>query len=77
MFTLDTDKRYTVEGYAGVVFYLDENRGEGEWVQDITSDTVIAVMVGDDREHEVSIDDLTEISDDDYCSDCGQIGCGW
>jgi hypothetical protein len=33
-------------------------------------------MVGDDRVHVVDVDDLTEISDEDYCPGCGQIGCG-
>ena len=47
--------------------------GEFEKVED--RDNVIAVMVGDDRKHVVSVDDLTEISSDDYCSVCGQIGC--
>lgn len=35
-----------------------------------------AVMVGDDRVHEVDVEDLTLISPDDYCGGCGQIGCG-
>lgn len=38
-------------------------------------DMVRAVMVGDDRVHIVDVDDLTEISDDDYCPGCGQTGC--
>jgi hypothetical protein len=32
-------------------------------------------MVGDDREHIVDVDDLTEIAREDYCGVCGQIGC--
>jgi hypothetical protein len=36
---------------------------------------VRAVMVGDDAEHIVDTDDLTEIGDDDYCAGCGQTGC--
>ena len=38
-------------------------------------DFVIAVMVGDDREHVIDVSDLTEISDAGYCRDCGQTGC--
>jgi len=41
------------------------------------NDMVRAVMVGDDREHLIDVDDLTPISDDDYCASCGQIGCEW
>lgn len=36
---------------------------------------VIAVMVGDDREHVIDVDDLTALDEDAYCSVCGQIGC--
>lgn len=36
---------------------------------------VIAVMVGDDREHIVGTDELTEIPEDGYCLGCGQTGC--
>ena len=38
-------------------------------------DMVRAVMVGDDRVFEIDVDDLTIISEYDYCSQCGQIGC--
>jgi hypothetical protein len=37
---------------------------------------VHVVMVGDDSLHAVEVDQLTVISDDDYCGGCGQIGCG-
>ena len=50
--------------------------GEGQWVDDVDG-RVIAVMVGDDHEWKFDTDDLTEINRDDYCSCCGQIGCGW
>lgn len=33
------------------------------------------VMVGDDHVFEIDVDDLTQISEDDYCHECGQIGC--
>lgn len=36
---------------------------------------VRAVMVGDDREHIVDTDDLTKITENDYCGGCGQTGC--
>jgi hypothetical protein len=37
---------------------------------------VIAVMVGDDRRHTFDADELVPISDNEFCSECGQIGCG-
>ena len=50
------------------------------WIEDdpelVDSDTLVrAVMVGDDREHLIPVEDLTVIAEDDYCSECGQIGC--
>lgn len=44
---------------------------------DINYGMVVAIMVGDDREHIIDVDELTPIEDDDYCGGCGQIGCGW
>jgi hypothetical protein len=41
---------------------------------------VEAVMVGDDHVHKVDVEDLTQIDEDAYCHECGQIGCtadGW
>ena len=48
----------------------------GEMVDDTDSGDVMIIMVGDDKKHRVSIDDLTEINEEDYCFECGQIGCG-
>lgn len=48
-----------------------------ECEETLRDDMVIAVMVGDDREHTIDVDDLTRLDDDEYCSSCGQIGCGW
>ena len=39
------------------------------------TDTARVVMVGDDRGWTVDIDSLHKLSDGDYCSVCGQIGC--
>lgn len=40
-------------------------------------DTTMALvrMVGDDRDHEVGLDTLTPLPEDDFCGGCGQIGC--
>lgn len=56
---------------------IEIETGEGEWVDDVESGMVNVVMIGDDAKHVVDISDLTEIDDEDYCSDCGQLGCGW
>lgn len=52
---------------------IEIESGEFEKVEDL--ENVIAVMVGDDRKHTVSVDDLTEIDEESYCPSCGQIGC--
>jgi hypothetical protein len=48
---------------------------EGDTSLSLNPDMVRAVMVGDDTEHIIDIDDLTPIADEDYCHECGQIGC--
>jgi len=78
---LDMEARYKVEGYGGIAFYLrgycmirDE---DWEWsgIEFEDKTKVEAVMVGDDRVHVVDVDDLTVLKDDEYCPECGQIGC--
>lgn len=58
--------------------YVDED-GEtiydSVFVEDINPNMVIAVMIGDDRKHEIDVDDLILIDEDDYCHECGQMGC--
>jgi len=49
----------------------------GYWTdgEEIANTSMVrAVAVGDDHEHIVDVSELTKISDDDYCSGCGQIG---
>lgn len=52
---------------------IDFQYSEGEMVDD--TDRYIVVMVGDDRKHIVDVDDCEEISGEDFCSECGQMGC--
>ena len=71
---------YTVQGYSGIAFRVygwelqpDEDT---EWtgIEERTGN-VIVVMIGDDRKFSADPDDLTPIPDEDYCAECGQIGC--
>ena len=59
----------------------DHSASEMCWTEGDTSiiegDMLRVVMVGDNAEHIVDPEDLVVISDDEYCSCCGQIGCGW
>lgn len=55
----------------------EEDTGEGEEVdQDETCGRVIVVMIGDDKRHEVDVEDLTKLKGSEYCHSCGQMGCG-
>ena len=80
---IDFDARYTVDGHRGIAFYLlgfvERDTPDTEWdgIREVDTSQVRAVMVGDDHEHIIDVDDLTAISEDDYCHSCGQIGCGW
>jgi hypothetical protein len=65
-----------------ICYAVDPETGEemaeefdGEWV-DGDGSRLRLVMVGDDREFEADADECTLISADDFCSDCGQVGCG-
>lgn len=81
--------RFTVDGYRGIAFYVKRYPivdSIEEWDDDFECeilvesedfDRAVMVMVGDDREHIVEITDLTALTDDEYCSCCGQMGCGW
>ena len=80
---------FAIKGYPktwepDVYIVLDEDGYEqevesdtGEWIEDRYCGQVIAVMVGDNREHLVDVDDLIPLDDDDYCHGCGQTGCNW
>ena len=34
------------------------------------------LMVGDDKLHVVDPEDVTALPREDYCGQCGQVGCG-
>lgn len=70
-----------VKGWKGIAFYVvgpetapDEDT---EWSGYKTpTGKVIVVMVGDDRKHAVDPEDCTPIASEDFCGECGQMGCG-
>jgi hypothetical protein len=66
-----TELRFRHDNYGGVAFYTVK------WCEEDHENCVIASMVGDDYRHHCDVADLTPIHDDEYCSGCGQIGCGW
>lgn len=72
---------YKIHGWPGVAVhkigpYLvadDDTEWTGEMVE---TGMVEVIMVGDDVVHFVDPEDLIEINDDEFCPECGQIGCG-
>lgn len=67
--TRTVEEEYVEDGPDGEPIYFYEF----EEIEDTSM--VRAIMVGDDREHIVDVADLTVIAEDDYCPECGQIGC--
>lgn len=82
---LDFNATYEVADSPGVAWrllgfvevYKEDPDEPGDYVKEDDLQWVRAYMVGDDRVFEIDIDDLTPLSDNDYCSCCGQLGCGW
>ena len=70
-------KQYTEESWEYIEGDPDDQGSymynEPEEIEDRSR--VIAVMVGDDREFEVDIEDITLLPREDFCGQCGQIGC--
>jgi len=81
-FAFDFDPAYRADGYDGIAWrvyaFESEPDEDTEWTgYTIPTGRLLAHMVGDDREFTFDPDELTPISEDDYCPSCGQIGCGW
>jgi hypothetical protein len=77
----DFDAHYRVSGYGGIAWYVlgyEMIRDEDyEWsgMEYENRERVRAVMVGDDRVFVFDVEDFEPLADDEYCRDCGQIGC--
>ena len=71
---------YRVDGYDGIAWRVlgwetvpDEDT---EWSGfGVRTDRVVCRMVGDDRDFMFELDDIHAIDREDYCGECGQIGC--
>jgi hypothetical protein len=75
----DFSQRYTVDGYPGIAWRAVRHDGvwnclDEEFNED--ADSVVCIMVGDDREFSFSVDELSPLTDDEFCHECGQVGCG-
>lgn len=76
-FTADA---YTAQGYRGVAWRVygweTEPDEDTEWSgYEQRTGRVVAVMVGDDRRFTFDVDELAPLRREDYCGECGQIGC--
>lgn len=71
---------YRVDGWKGIAFYVlgwetepDDDTG---WTgQENRTGNVVTIMVGDDRRRVVEPSDLHPIGENEYCPECGQMGC--
>ena len=83
----DFKATYTVEGYRGIAWYAwryatirepieFEDGTVEDWEEIEDPSRVVCSMIGDDRKFEFPTEELTPIAREDYCSECGQIGCG-
>lgn len=48
----------------------------GETELESNTDSVVAVMVGDDHRYIINTADLIPLNEDEFCHSCGQVGCG-
>jgi len=72
-----------VEGMPGIAFRVEGmptlRLSSFEWsgIEYVNPARRLVHMVGDDRTFDYDCDILSSLDDDDYCSSCGQVGCGW
>ncbi len=52
----------------------EDDTGEGEWIEG-DGTRLRVCMVGDDHVREVDASDCSLLEEDDFCHECGQIGC--
>lgn len=71
---------YTAQGWLGVAWSVlgweCELDADTEWSGCVRrTETVLAIMVGDDRVFPFERADLKPLAREDYCGVCGQVGC--
>jgi hypothetical protein len=71
---------YTVRGHGGIAWRVlgweTEPDEDTEWSgYENRTGRVITIMVGDNHRFVFDPDDLTPLEREDYCGECGQIGC--
>ena len=71
---------YRIDGWNGIAWSIlgweTEPDEDTEWSGcENRTGNLVAVMIGDDRHFSVEPDDVSELSEGEYCCVCGQIGC--
>jgi hypothetical protein len=79
---VDRDRAYRLEGWASgiawrVIGFHKFKDEDYEWsgIECVDESRVDAHMIGDDQVFVFDVEELIPINDDEYCSECGQIGC--
>lgn len=68
----------SVKGHEGIAFRVIGPEYEPTEDGELQQTGMLHVRaIGDDRIRVVDPDDITWLDEDEYCSCCGQIGCGW
>ena len=71
---------YRVEGWKGIAWrvlgWATEPDEDTEWTGiEQRTGQLVARMVGDDRDFLFEPDEVEAIREDEFCHECGQIGC--
>lgn len=78
---LDLDGKYMINNWEGIAWrllgYVEVLDEDYEWsgITNVDESHVNAVMIGDDRVFTFEVGDLILIDEEDFCPECGQIGC--
>lgn len=69
-----------IAGYDGIACYVlgweTEPDEDTDWSgYEVRTGRLVCIMVGDDRRFTVDPDDVSTLAREEYCSECGQIGC--
>lgn len=81
--TFDFTQAYTADGWSSgiawrVTRWQTEPDEDTEWTgYEQPTGRLVAHMIGDDRDFTFEPEELTPLEDEDFCSECGQVGCGW
>lgn len=71
---------YKVDGYKGIAWQVlgwetTEDSGTIYTGENVCTGYIVARMIGDDRYFVFERDEITPIEREEFCSECGQIGC--